>query len=201
MSKGTNKKQSHQEDRKLVEDFQANINSAFDKLVIKYKNIVFNLCYRILGDHDEANDCAQDTFVKVYKNLKNYQFRSSFSTWLYTIAVNTCKNRLSSLDYRFNKRMARIDHPGNAENRQQKIEILDLSFNPDQIFERREKARLIEEAIDSLPLKQRVMIVLRDIEGKSYEEIASITGYKPGTVKSRLARARQHLRDRLRGII
>ena len=83
------------EDELLIQSFQADDVRAFDRLVIKYQDMVFNLCFRILGDYDDANDCSQETFIKVYKNLKGFRRQSSFTTWLYRITVNTCRNRLA----------------------------------------------------------------------------------------------------------
>jgi RNA polymerase sigma-70 factor (ECF subfamily) len=190
-----------QEDASLVKAFLAEDKNAFDRLVLKYKDKVLNLCYRILGDYEEASDCAQETFVKVYRSLKSFRFESSFSTWLYRIAVNTCKNKLTSLQYRYSRMMVRLDEPGNPEQDSHSIEIGNDSLSPVTELERKEKGRFIQEAIDSLPKEQKTVIVLRDIEGMSYEDIAKITGFNLGTVKSKLARARQVLREKLRGLI
>ncbi len=106
----------------------------FDRLVLKYKDKVFNLCFRINGDYDEANDCSQETFIKVFNNLANFKFRSSFSTWLYRIAVNTCKNNISSLTYRMKKKMTSLDNPGNQLSQADsdyRLELSDNSFAPD----------------------------------------------------------------------
>src|SRR3989339_1669121 len=96
------------EDLELVEAFRKDDASAFNILVNKYKDVVFTVCLRYLGNREEADDCAQDTFVKVFRGLKDFRARSSFSTWLYSIAVNTCKNRLLSLSHRYQKKMARL---------------------------------------------------------------------------------------------
>lgn len=187
---------SNHEDEILIRDFLANDISAFDRLVSKHQGLVFNLCFRIVGDYDDASDCAQETFIKVHNNLKKFGFRSSFTTWLYRIAINTCRNMLSSSGNRARKNMVRIDRPG--EPGHDSIEIHDCSFGPDTLFEKNEQARLIHGAIDSLPEDLKVLVVLRDLEGNSYEDIAEITGVNLGTVKSRLARARHLLRESLR---
>jgi len=186
-------------ERKLVEDVQLRKAEAFDALMIKYKDMVFNLCYRILGDYDDANDCAQETFIKVYRSVKNFKFKSSLSTWIYRIAVNTCKNHLSSATRRIQMKAVRLGNP--AREGEPSLEIRDASQNPASLFERGEKQRAIQRAIESLPPRKRILVVLRDVEGKSYEEIARITGMKGGTVKSTLARAREQLRKQLKGII
>ena len=192
---------SREEDVELVKAFQVGDRTAFDALVLNHKDKVFNLCYWFLGDRQEANDSAQDTFIKVYRSLKKFRFESAFSTWLYRIAANTCKNRLKSSEYRHKKKIVRLDNPGEIEGGKYSIEIYDKSPSPMIDFEKKERMMLIYKAIASLPTDQRTIVVLRDIEGLSYEEIANITGLNFGTVKSRLSRARQQLKKKLRGTI
>ncbi|MDP8215135.1 MAG: sigma-70 family RNA polymerase sigma factor [Candidatus Euphemobacter frigidus] len=187
-------------DTDLVRAFLAGDKVAFDRLVLKYQNRVFNTCYRLLGNYEEANDSAQDIFVKVFRSLKRFRFESSFSTWIYRIAVNTCRNKLRSLQYRYRRKMIRIDEQKDPEEESYAIEIGDESQSPVKELERKEKGILIQKAIDSLPEGQKTMIVLRDIEGLTYDEIATVTGLNPGTVRSKLARGRQKLRKYLRGI-
>lgn len=190
---------SQQEDELLIKEFLADDHHSFDRLVIKYQSMIFNLCLRIIGDYDDANDCAQETFIKVYHNVKNFRFQSSFATWLYRIAINTCRNRISSSKNLIKKKIVRIDNPANDNDNP--LDIHDCSYSPDIIFEKNEQTRLIHQAIDSLPNPLKMLIVLRDIEGKSYEEIADITRIHLGTVKSRLARARHLLRESLREVL
>ncbi len=189
------------DDAALIRAFQAGDKSAFDELVLNHKDKLFNVCYWFLGDYHEANDSAQETFIKVYKSLKTFRLQSSFSTWLYRIAVNTCKNKIKSLEYRYQKKMVRIDNPGDSEGGIPSIEIGDESLSPVREFEKRERLMLIKQAIDSLHPEQKTVVVLRDIQGLSYEEIVQITGFNLGTVKSKLARARLELRDKLRSVI
>lgn len=192
---------SSKEDAAMVNAFQAGNRAAFDKVVLKHKDKLFNLCYWFLGDYHEANDAAQETFIKVYRSLKKFKFESTFSTWLYRIAVNTCKNRLKSSDYRQRKKMVRFDNPGASEGSNPFIEIGDESRSPMIELEKKERLMLIKKAINSLPTEQKTVVALRDIEGLSYDEIVNITGFNLGTVKSRLARARLDLRKKLRGVI
>jgi RNA polymerase sigma-70 factor, ECF subfamily len=191
-------KTSHKDDTQLVLDFQAQDEGAFDELVSRYMDMIFNLCFRVLGDYDDANDCAQETFIKVYKNLNNFEMRSGFSTWIYRIAVNTCKNHLSSGAGKARKKNLSLDV--NDKNNRGAIEIEDSSGDPVKVFEKREMEAIIRRAIESLPGEQRILIILRDIEGRPYDEISSITAIKIGTVKSRIARAREHLREMLEGV-
>ena len=188
-------------DAELVKAFQAGDTASFDALVLNHKHRVFNLCYRFLGEYQEANDSAQETFVKVYRSLTGFRFKSSFSTWLYRIAVNTCLNRLKSLEYRSRRKMVRLDNPGGHEGLAGSMALRDETPSPLNELERRERSALIQKAIASLPVEQKTVVVLRDMEGLSYEDIARVTGYRLGTVKSKLARARLELRERLKGVI
>ncbi|MDD5455234.1 MAG: sigma-70 family RNA polymerase sigma factor [Candidatus Ratteibacteria bacterium] len=189
-------------DTVLVKAFQAGDKNAFDKLILGYMNKVFNLCYRFLGNYEEANDSAQETFIKVYRSLNKFQSQSSFSTWLYRIAVNTCKNRLKSAEYKSSRETIRIDEPKNLDDgKTYSVEIADQSLSPVAFLDRKESSAIIQSAIDSLSQEHKEVVVLRDIEGLSYEQIASITGDNLGTVKSKLARAREKLARKLKGLI
>ena len=198
---GTNNSATQDIDTALVRSFLAGEREAFDKLVVRYRNRVFNICYRFLGDYQDAEDTAQDIFLKVYRSLKQFKFRSSFYTWLYRIAVNTCKNRLKSQGRtRMKMRFTLSDDEGNDSSHPSRI-IADESRNPLTEIEKKERMKLIQKAIDSLSADQKAVVILRDIEGLSYEEIADITGIKPGTLKSRLSRARFGLREKLGGYV
>ena len=189
------------QDAALIRAFHEGDKAAFDKLVLKHKDRLFNLCYRLLGDYEEANDSAQETFIKAYRALKKFRFESAFSTWLYRIAVNTCKNKLKSSAYRQKRKMVPLDNPVLANRSRRSREIQDESQSPAIELEKKERMRIIQEAINALPPEQKEVVTLRDIEGFSYEEVAEITGFNLGTVKSRLARARQDLRKKLRSVI
>jgi len=133
--------------------------------------------------------------------LKNFRFESAFSTWLYRIAANTCKNKLSSVKFRLNQRMVRLDREKVSDEDCRLTEIRDESLSPEAELEKKERETIIQKAIDSLPKDYKSVVVLRDIEGLSYEETAEITGYNIGTVKSKLSRARVRLREKLKGLI
>ncbi|MFZ0448135.1 MAG: sigma-70 family RNA polymerase sigma factor [Desulfatiglandaceae bacterium] len=190
-----------EKDMQWVRDFKAGDRSAFDKIMLKHKDRVFSVCYRFLGDYQEANDSAQETFVKVFSSLKRFRMESNFSTWLYRIAVNTCKNRLKSSQFRHRKKMVPLSDPGNGEGSNPAVTLRDEGPTPNGLLLRKEKMMLIQKAIDSLPEKQKSVIILRDLEGLSYAEVSTITGYPLGTVKSKLARARLGLKNRLQGVI
>jgi len=173
-------------------------NRAFDALVRRHQHLVFSLCARILGDYDEASDCAQEVFIKIYHNLGAFKMEASLTTWLYRIAVNTCRNRMASAQYRARQRSVNLDAGDDDSADGPPRELGDDSFAPENLVMRREDARAIQRAINTLPEAQRLLIVLRDVDGKSYSDISAITGIKEGTVKSGLARARERLREILR---
>lgn len=175
--------------------------SAFDELVRRYQDKVFNLCFRMMGDYEEARDCAQETFVRAYRALKDFRFEASFSTWILTIAVNICRNRLKSLEHKYRRSMLRIGSFLEDTEGSGSVEIEDPAPNALAQLTKKEQDQLLQKAIDGLPHDAKIVTVLRDIEGLSYEEIMRITGYNPGTVKSKLARAREHLRQKLKGMI
>jgi RNA polymerase sigma-70 factor (ECF subfamily) len=188
-------------DHHLIVDFLHGNPEAFNQLLLQYKDQVFNLCYRMLENTSDAEDCAQETFVKVYLGLKGFKFKSGFKTWLYQIAVNTCKNKLASSEYRSRQNVIELDKPIQRFDDTIYLEIEAKTNSPESVVIEKETAAMIMSAINSLPPPEKILIVLCDIEGNSYDEIAAITGLKLGTVKSKLARARHHLRSKLEGVI
>ena len=188
------------DERTLVGLFLAGDEKAFDEMVTRHQDAVYTLCVRIVGNHEDAGDCAQDVFIKVYRNLKDFRFKSSLATWIYRIAVNTCRNHLASAGRRSSDRTLSLDDgpgPGTVSGNY----APDSSFDPEVQFERKELESLIMDSIGTLPEIQRELVILRDMEGRSYDDIAQITGLRGGTIKSKLARARQKLRERLEGKI
>jgi RNA polymerase sigma-70 factor (ECF subfamily) len=188
-------------DAAFVRAVQGGDMAAFDQLVIKHKDKLFNMVYWVLGDYQEANDCAQEIFIKVFKGIKKFRFQSSFSTWLYRIAINTCKNKLKSSAYRWKKRTVPLENPDSSKEGSVSYEIQNGSPSPANELEKKEKIMRIRKAVKSLPQDQNRVIVLRDIQGLTYQEIADITGLNLGTVKSKLSRARMELKNRLNGRI
>ena len=179
------------DDEKLVKMVQdGNDMLAFEILVRRYQNMLYNICFRFMTDRQDAFDCAQDSFIRAYENIRTFRHLSSFKTWLYRIAVNVCKNRLRSCQYRTRKKTVYIED--------KTIDIEDCSNCPAQQYERERRQKIVQSAIDRLPFDQKQMIVLRDIEQLSYEEIEKITGFPSGTVKSKLSRAREKLKELLK---
>ena len=188
-------------DVQLVKAVQAGDMTAFDGLVQQHKDRLFNLVYRFLGDYQEADECAQEVFIKVFKSINSFRFESTFSTWLYRIAVNTCKNKLKSSGYRWKKRTVSIENPEGPKGGNPLPEIANGAPSPMATLETKERWMRVQQAVNALPEEQNTVVVLRDIQGLSYQEISDITGLNLGTVKSKLARARLALRNMLKPIL
>jgi len=140
-------------------------------------------------------------FLKVYRSLMKFRFESSFYTWLYRITLNTCKSKLKSIRIMDMKKISYMDNQEDRGEDYQALEKGDEDKSPITELEKIERIRLVQNAINSLPAWQKDMIILRDIEGLSYEEITRITGYRLGTLKSKLSRARHSLKEKLERII
>jgi RNA polymerase sigma-70 factor (ECF subfamily) len=190
---------SKEEDRTDIAAFLSGDRQGLDRLVLRHKDRIFNLCYRLLGEYADAEECAQETFIKVFRSVKGFRFESSFSTWLYTIAVNICKNRRNSAEHRFWKRVIRFGQDSREPEGPEEFEIEDPGPSPLERMTEKEMQMMLESAVNSLSHDHRTVIVLRHVEGLSYEEITKITGYNIGTLKSKLARARLLLQTKLQG--
>ena len=166
---------------------------AFNLLVERYQNRLYGLSYRMLGDADAAADATQDAFLSAYRNIRRYR-GGSFAAWLLRIATNTCYDQLRARKRRPQTSLDAFDHDADEAPRQ----FTDPGEAPDERTLREELAREIERQLQTLPDDQRLAVILSDIQGYSYEEIAAATGWPLGTVKSRLSRGRMHLRDALR---
>lgn len=188
----------HDEDLAAVERASAGDTSAFEALVRKYQGWVFTLAYRMLGDRAEAEDMAQEIFLKAYRSLPKFERKSSFSTWLYTIATNHCLNRLESRRRR--PRLQEMIRSTRAEGNPDPVEdrVADPAPGADQVLEQADLRRLIQEQLLRLTPEHRAILVLRDIQGLAYEEIGGLLGLESGTVRSRLHRARMELKERLK---
>lgn len=187
------------DDETLVDAFQAGQKAAFDALVMRYRDKIYNLCYWFLGDSQDAGDAAQDTFISAFIALKKFRREASFSTWLHRIAVNTCKNKRKSFSFRFRRQTEPLDLLTGEEMLQGRLRDPQLANSPADALEQKERLRLIQKAITRLSSDKRAVVILRDVDGLSYEEISGITGLALGTVKSKLARARAELAGKLKG--
>jgi RNA polymerase sigma-70 factor (ECF subfamily) len=187
------------EDFAWIREFQSGREQGFNRLVLKHKDRVYGLCLRLLsGDVGEAEDAAQEAFVRGYKGLKEFRMEAKFSSWMYRIAVNVCKNKLTSRSWREARQSVALDAADSADG----AYVAGASApSPAQELDAKKRRIRIEAAIARLPDEQRELVVLRDVEGRSYEEIAETTGLNPGTLKSRLNRGRGQLREWLKDCI
>jgi RNA polymerase sigma-70 factor (ECF subfamily) len=168
--------------------------SAFRELVETHRDRVFNITYRMLGDRAEAEDVAQEVFISVFKTIDAFREEAKFSTWLYRVTVNHCKNRIKYLARRHDRDRDELDETSHETNG---AAGEPRHAQPDRALEGAQLEVLLQEAIAHLDDDQRAVVVLRDVEDLSIEEICEITGLPDGTVKSRLHRARLVLRKRL----
>ena len=169
----------------------------FDGLVDRYEKPIYNLVYRLLGDREEAADLTQETFVAAYRSYSTFRGESTAYTWLYRIAVNKCKNKFKEKDRRKEYEGLSLDGGVDDEGSRNVIEKSVISENPEAVLRRKELKEQIEQAITKLPPDYRVVAVLRDLHGLSYEEIAKTADLSVDVVRTRLARARNMLRQRL----
>lgn len=176
------------EDAELVSYYLAGQRFAFHELVNRYQDRLLNFIYRTIGDRDRAEDLVQETFVRVYRHLHRFDPTKKFSTWIYTIASNLAKNELRNRSRNPLVLFQSIRKNWEADHRP--LEFEDSTYSPDDLFRKRHLREKVETAVAELPEHHRVVFVLRELEGKTYEEISTITGVTLGTVKSRLNRAR-----------
>ncbi|MCL4558096.1 MAG: sigma-70 family RNA polymerase sigma factor [Deltaproteobacteria bacterium] len=179
-------------DPAVLERFKKGDVSAFDEIIAAYQDSIYGLCFHMLGDYHNAQDAAQDTFLKAYQSLKGFKQDASIYTWLYRIAVNTCidykrKFTFESLfKHHFNDERLIEQEPSDEPS-------------PERISESRQSAATLKKALDKLSKKLKAVILLKEIEGLSYEEIAYTLDISIGTVKSRISRARDELRVLMEG--
>jgi RNA polymerase sigma-70 factor (ECF subfamily) len=180
----------------LIERCTAGEETACAELVAAHQRMVFSLAMHLLGDRDEALDVSQEVFLRVFRTLSSFRGQSALRTWIYRIVINQARNRQRWWRRRHRGNQVSLDehltHFGDLES---KTEVL-----PDRLLASKETASRIWQALDNLPFDQRTALVLREIDGLRYEEIAFSLGVAVGTVKSRLTRARQTLRAELLGI-
>jgi RNA polymerase sigma-70 factor (ECF subfamily) len=184
-----------------VEQARHGNRQAFNRLVRRYQNMIVSLCTHLIGNKNDGEDAAQDAFVNAYLQLGSFRAEARFSTWLYTIAVNVCRNRQRSFWHKIFKQSSAVGIPGKGDDASEMIEIIDSSPLPSQELEKKELRDQIKRAIGLLPSRYRELIVLRDIRQLRYDEIAAILDVPEGTIKSGIARARLALQVELKGLI
>lgn len=168
----------------------------FDQIVADYEKRVFNIAFRMLGNHDDAADVTQETFIKAYRAWGNFRGESSVYTWLYRIATNCCKNRIKDRERPGRYGVDSLETLRDEDSTEE-TQIPDWRYSPGPLLERQELREVVQAAIQSLAPDYRVVIVLRDLQGLSYKEISAIVGVPLETVKTRIFRGRCMLRDKL----
>jgi RNA polymerase sigma-70 factor (ECF subfamily) len=181
-------------ERSLLRRLRDRDERAFRELIDGHRDRVFNITFRMLGNRHEAEDVAQEVFITVFKTIDTFREESKFSTWLYRVAVNHCKNRIKYNARRHDREHDEIDETSTGSNGAIGGAVPEA---PDRALEGQQMEKLLQEAIAKLDEDHRTVVVLRDVEDLSIEEICEITGLKDGTVKSRLHRARAELRKKL----
>lgn len=182
----------HPDDELLVDRSRKGDLDAFDELVRRYEGKVYTIAYRFMGNHADAGDLAQDAFIRAYRALPTFRGDSSFATWLYRIASNVCRDEI-----RRQQRHKKVSldevmaQPGGNPS------LVAREISPQESIERNELQELVQGQLNALSEDHRLILVMREIQGLSYEEIAAALECTLGTVKSRLNRARQTLRQRV----
>ncbi len=177
-------------EQELIKRCQAGDLSAFDELIDAYDNKILSYCFRMLGNRADAEDAAQEVFVKVYRFIGKFTGKSSFSTWLYKIASNVCMDMLRKAKRRGESISL---HQQNDEGDAFSLPLADEGLTPFEQAQLSEAQQVLFDALLKLPEEQKQVIILRDVEGLSYEEIAEIVHAAEGTVKSRINRGRKTL--------
>ena len=178
-------------EKELIENAIDGNSEAFGELVALYEKKIYSFALGMLSDPDDAFDVSQDTFLKAYRSLGTFKGESSFYTWLYAICRNCCYDYIKQRTRRIKRNVSLSEYENDDDG--VAVEIPDTSSQPDIILERNQAIELITQAVASLPEKHREIIVLRDFEDLSYEQIAAVLDISEGTVKSRLNRARVKL--------
>lgn len=176
------------DDAQVVAAYLAGRNRAFDEIVDRYQKRLLNFVHRTIGDRERAEDLVQEVFIRVHRHLHRFDQTKKFSTWIYTIASNLAKNELRNRSRSPLVLFQTIRRNWEADHRPLQFE--DKHYRPEDLFRKRYLRELVDAAVAQLPEHHRVVFVLRELEGKTYEEIAEITQCNLGTVKSRLNRAR-----------
>ncbi|SYZ72668.1 RNA polymerase, sigma-24 subunit, ECF subfamily [Candidatus Zixiibacteriota bacterium] len=183
-------------DKKLIASALAGSQEAYRELMERHRPAIYHIVYKFVQEKEAAADLVQETFMKAFASLETYRSEYKFSTWLYRIAANSAidhlrKQRIKTLS---------LDSAGQTDDDQGGIDVADYSYSPEKDLEERERRFSIQDAIDSLPEKYRLVILYRHKDDKSYEEIAESLNIPIGTVKARIFRARELLKKKLRSM-
>lgn len=189
------------DDHEIIVRCQKGDVEAFEEIVKKYQKKMFNISYRMLSDYNDASEVVQDALVSAYKNIKNFKGRSRFFTWLYTIVVNLSRNRIKQVKTRSEREQFSMDEPIETDDGQIKVEFASGDLSALEKLEKRELEIKVQACINALEHEFREVIVLRDLQGFAYEEISDMLKIAAGTVKSRLHRARDAVKNCLKRVV
>ena len=185
-------------DRVLVDRFKSGDASAFDEMVSRYWGRIYSMVHQLLRNSEDAEEVTQDAFIRAHRGLVNFRGESAFSTWLFQIATNLARNRYWYWWRRKRDKSVSLDAPVSADNTTTLADIIPAEVEtPDDITVTREFVSRIGSGMERLGSKHREILILRNVKNHSYSEIAAILGISVGTVKSRIARARESLRSKL----
>jgi RNA polymerase sigma-70 factor (ECF subfamily) len=180
--------------KEVIESCKAGDEKAFAEIVLHRQKKVFNIAYRILGNLEEAKDLAQEVFISVFESIKDLKEEIKFDAWLTQITLNHCRNRWKYLKRRHYFNSDSLDDPIETEEGNMPKALYDPSGNPETLYEKKMVQEFIQRGLLKLKEDQRELVVLRDLQGFSYEEIGELLGLPEGTIKSKLHRARMDLK-------
>ncbi len=175
----------------LIEKIKKGDIRSFETLISKYQLYAYNIAYRLMNNEEDAKDVTQESLIKIYKSIKDFNNKSNFSTWLYRIVINSCHDELRKRK----QNTISLHQQNQMDSSEYQIHISDNSLNPEKILEKKERERIVQESINELPLPNKTIIILRDIQGFSYDEITQIINEPLGTIKSRISRSRNMLKQ------
>ena len=182
-------------EKKMIENCKAGDQNAFAEIVLHRQKKVFNIAYRMLGNLEEAKDLAQEVFISVFESIKGLKEEIKFDAWLTQITLNHCRNRWKYLKRRHYFNSDSLEDPVETEDGNMPKAICDPSDNPETLYEKKMIQELIQRGLLKLKDDQRELLVLRDLQGLSYEEMGELLGLPEGTIKSKLHRARMELKE------
>lgn len=186
------------EDRSLVDQCQKGDLDAFERLVSKHQKRMLNIAFRLIGDYEEACESVQDAFFAAYRNISTFRGDAKFSTWLTTITLNHARNKLKQIRSRGSRISYSLDRPVETEDGTLQLDPPSREPSPLDQLEKLDRSTRVRECIEALEPEHREVIILRDLQDYSYEEIGSSLNVREGTVKSRLFRAREAVKDCLK---
>ena len=179
------------DERELIARLQKRDEAAFEELIRQYEKKVYTLCFRMCGNSEDAEEAAQDAFLALWRGIDRFRQESSLSTWIYRLATNACIDTL--------RRRKKQSGSISLDDEELFVDAVDTSPQPQETVEHREARKLLQEGLSALPEEYRKVLILREIEGLSYTEIAECASLELGTVKSRISRGRSLLRNFLSG--